>query len=96
MLPTPGNRPNPGPEHPRAGSLPASGREPPSDHHVTVCNHTAGTVEVITQRRMAENGGGITVHLPAELPSLTTPVSRILLAILVELTEVEIAFDDRG
>lgn len=50
---------------------------------------------MITQRRMPENGDGITVHLPAGLPPLTTPVSRILLAILVELTEVEIVFDDR-
>lgn len=33
---------------------------------------------------------GITVHIPAELPVLTMSVSRILLAILVELTEVEI------
>lgn len=36
------------------------------------------------------DGDGITVHLPTELPVLTKPVSRILLAILVELTEVEI------
>ena len=33
---------------------------------------------------------GITVHLPPEPPMLTMPVSRILLAVLVELTEVEI------
>ena len=31
----------------------------------------------------------VTVHIPLELPSLTTPVSRILLAILIELTTVE-------
>jgi hypothetical protein len=31
----------------------------------------------------------VTVHVPVELPSLTTPVGRILLAILVELTTVE-------
>jgi hypothetical protein len=31
----------------------------------------------------------VTVHLPVELPSLTTPVSRTLLAILVELTTVD-------
>lgn len=36
------------------------------------------------------DGEGITVHVPAKLPMLTTPVSRILLAILVELTEVEV------
>jgi hypothetical protein len=34
------------------------------------------------------------VRLPAKLPSLTTPVSRVILAILVELTEVEIVIDD--
>ena len=36
------------------------------------------------------NEDRITVHLPTELPVLTTPVSRILLAILIELTEVEV------
>jgi hypothetical protein len=30
------------------------------------------------------------VRVPAELPSLTAPVSRILLAILVELTTVDV------
>lgn len=60
-----------------------------------VCNHMAGTEKPVRQRLMRENGDKITVHLPAELPSLTTSVSRTLLAILVELTEVENAFDDR-
>jgi hypothetical protein len=32
----------------------------------------------------------VTVHVPVELPTLTTPVSRALLAILVEQTTVEI------
>ena len=32
----------------------------------------------------------VTVHVPVELPSLTTPVSRTLLAILVELATVDI------
>lgn len=32
----------------------------------------------------------VTVHVPAELPMLTTKVSRMLLAILVELTGVEV------
>lgn len=32
----------------------------------------------------------VTVRLPAELPVLTRSASRILLAILVELTEVEV------
>jgi hypothetical protein len=32
----------------------------------------------------------VTVHVPVELPSLTTPVSRTLLAILIELTAVKI------
>lgn len=31
----------------------------------------------------------VTVRLPAELPTLSRDASRILLAILVELTEVE-------
>lgn len=35
------------------------------------------------------NEEGPTVHLPDELPVLTPPVSRILLAVLVELTEVQ-------
>lgn len=34
--------------------------------------------------------GDITIRVPTELPALTEPVSRILLAILVELTTVEI------
>jgi hypothetical protein len=40
----------------------------------------------------------VTVHVPVELPSLTTPVSRTLLAILIELTAVKIldAPPDRG
>jgi hypothetical protein len=33
---------------------------------------------------------GITVRFPAKLPSLNREASRILLAILVELTEVEV------
>lgn len=33
---------------------------------------------------------GITVRLPPEPPMLTNSVSRILLSVLVELTEVEI------
>lgn len=32
----------------------------------------------------------VTVHLPDELPVLTAEVSRILLGILVELTEIEV------
>jgi hypothetical protein len=32
----------------------------------------------------------VTVRVPSELPVLTPAVSRILLAILVELTEVEV------
>lgn len=32
----------------------------------------------------------VTVHLPDELPPLTPVTSRVLLAILVELTEVEV------
>lgn len=35
-------------------------------------------------------GDRITVHVPTELPSLTPRVSRILLAILIELTEVPV------
>ena len=33
---------------------------------------------------------GVTVNLPDELPALNTTTSRILLAILVELTNVEV------
>lgn len=36
------------------------------------------------------NDNEITIRVPTELPVLTEPVSRILLAILVELTTVEI------
>lgn len=32
----------------------------------------------------------VAIHVPTKLPTLTKPVSRILLAILVELTEIEI------
>ena len=39
---------------------------------------------------------GITVHLPPEPPMLTTPVSRILLAILVEPTDVEVLDQPQG
>ena len=34
--------------------------------------------------------GRVTIRLPDELPVLTPATSRILLAILVELTEVEV------
>ena len=34
--------------------------------------------------------GRVTVRLPDELPVLTPAISRILLAILVELTKVEV------
>ncbi len=36
------------------------------------------------------DGERVTVRLPAELPVLNRAASRILLAILVELTEVEV------
>lgn len=36
------------------------------------------------------NGEAVKVQLPAELPVLSPPVSRILLGILVELTEIEV------
>jgi len=32
----------------------------------------------------------VTVHVPAEIPALTRGASRVLLAILVELTTVEV------
>lgn len=38
----------------------------------------------------------ITVHIPAELPTLTRRASGILLAILVELTMVEILDESAG
>lgn len=36
------------------------------------------------------DGESVTVHVPDGLPVLTKQASRILLAILVELTEVEV------
>lgn len=44
----------------------------------------------------APEGENVTVHLPAELPVLTTEVSRILLGILVELTEIEVPGDRKS
>jgi hypothetical protein len=37
-----------------------------------------------------QNGKQVTVRTPAELPALTARASRILLGILVELTEIEV------
>lgn len=37
-----------------------------------------------------EDGDALTVRMPTELPMLTPKVSRILLAILIELTEVHV------
>jgi hypothetical protein len=37
---------------------------------------------------------GVTVRLPAELPVLTRSASRILLAILIELTEADVPEGD--
>jgi hypothetical protein len=42
------------------------------------------------------DGDAITVHVPTEPLVLTRPVCRILLAILVELTEVEVLDGPRG
>jgi hypothetical protein len=42
------------------------------------------------------SGDGITVHLPPGLPVLTPEVCRILLAILVELTTVEVLDGEGG
>lgn len=39
---------------------------------------------------------GITVHRPPEPPMLTTAASRILLSILVELTDVEVLDRPQG
>jgi hypothetical protein len=39
---------------------------------------------------ISSHDGGVTVRLPAELPTLTPRVARALLAILVELTEVPV------
>lgn len=38
----------------------------------------------------SESGSPLTVRLPADLPVLTPPVSRVLLAILVELTTIPV------
>lgn len=43
-----------------------------------------------TKSHPATEEHSLTVRVPAELPSLTEPVSRILLAILVELTTVDV------
>ena len=40
--------------------------------------------------------GNISVQVPVELPPLTQQASRILLAILVELTEVEVLDEPSG
>lgn len=44
----------------------------------------------------ASDGEAVTVHVPAELPMLTTAVSRILLSILIELTDIEILDRPQG
>jgi hypothetical protein len=43
----------------------------------------------VTNPQWGPDREDVTVHVPVELPSLTTPVSRALLAILIELTAVE-------
>lgn len=44
----------------------------------------------------AESGDRITVNVPDELPTLTPRASRILLAILVELTDCKKLGDSDG
>lgn len=71
--PTRHTRPKPGVKRPDS-------TQPPCPSQVAV---EAG------QSRDQNDDYGITVHLPAELPVLNKCASRILLAILVRLTEVE-------
>lgn len=53
-------------------------------------NHTTTVSRCVTNPQQGPDREDVRVHLPVELPSLTTPVSRALLAILHELTTVEI------
>jgi hypothetical protein len=48
----------------------------------------------VTARNVAD--AAVTVRLPAEPPELTAPAARVLLAILVALTEVEALDGPRG
>jgi hypothetical protein len=65
---------------PNDGPSPSGGA---GDHDTTVSR-------CLTNPRHEPDREDVTVHLPIEQPSLTTPVSRTLLAILHELTTVEI------
>ena len=47
-------------------------------------------MRLVGRRAGMSAGDDVTVRLPEEPPVLTTATSRILLAILVELTEVEV------
>ncbi len=49
----------------------------------------------MTVSAMSVEIDGITIHLPEQLPALTPEVCRILLAMLIDLTTVEV-LDEEG
>ncbi len=57
---------------------------------VDVGNQATTVSRCVTKPQRGPDREEVTVHVPVNLPLLTTPVSRALLAILVELTTVEI------
>jgi hypothetical protein len=69
----------------RDKSTPHDGPSPSMD----VCNHATTASRCVTHPQWGPDREDVKVHVPVELPSLTTPVSRALLAILIELTAVE-------
>ncbi len=70
----------------RDRSTPSGGPSLPGDAD----NQATTASRCVTNPQRGPKGKDVTVHVPVELPTLTTPVSRTLLAILVELTTVEI------
>lgn len=53
-------------------------------------NQATAVSRCVTNPQRGPDREDVKVHVPVGLPSLTTPVSRALLAILVELTAVQI------
>ncbi|MCA1709961.1 MAG: hypothetical protein LC808_44430, partial [Actinobacteria bacterium] len=68
----------------RDRSAPRGGPSPPMD----VGNQATTVSRCVPNPHRGADREDVTVHVPVELPSLTTPVSRTLLAILIELTTV--------
>ena len=69
----------------RDRSTPHGGPSPSMD----VGNQATTVSRCVPNPQRGPDREDIKVHVPIELPSLTTPVSRALLAILIELTAVE-------